>query len=161
VYQAFPNPMPFPGPAPTPVRVAVRLMYAGAVVYAISGIVGVISLVNTAPQVADGAWPDGTPAPPGSAHGLAALFLVMGAFSILVPVVLWLWMAWKCKAGRPWARIVSTILFALSSLMMMTVGATGSWGLLGMVVSWFIGLAVVVLLWQRSSSRFFRAVPRY
>jgi hypothetical protein len=34
-------------------------------------------------------------------------------------------------------------------------------GLLGLIVSWFNGLAVIVLLWQRSSSFYFRAAPRY
>jgi hypothetical protein len=117
-------------------------MYAGACVYLISGIVGLVSLVTEA----QGTAPE------------SALLTTGAVISIPIPIVLWLWMAWKCKAGRPWARVVSTILFALSTLatLMSLTGSTSAWGLLGVVVSWFIGLGAIILLWQRSSSSYFR-----
>lgn len=125
---------------PRSVRHAVHLMYAGAALYAMSGIVGLVSLVT------------------GSAAVSGALPAAVVVISILVPVVLWLWMARGCRAGRPWARVWSTILFAVATIATLGLlgGSAGAWALLGAIVSWFIGLAVVVLLWQRSSSAYFR-----
>jgi hypothetical protein len=164
VYQAYPNQTPLPEAAPMSVRQAVYLMYAGAVVYLISGIVGLIVVINAAPGTFDGGRPPAESPVPGAVISALSVVTVVGvALSLVVPVVLWLWMAWKCKAGRPWARVVSTVLFALATWATLTAlaGSTGAWGLLGAIVSWFIGLGVIILLWQRSSSYYFHAPSRY
>ena len=145
--------MSFSEAVPAPVRAAVRLMYAGAAVYAIGAVAGLVVLFSASPPVSG--------APAGVPLRLVVLDLVIGGPGIVLPVVLWLWLAWKCRAGRRWARIVSTVLFALSTLMMLAVGPTGGWAVLGLDVIWLSGLAVISLLWQRSSSRFFRAASRY
>jgi hypothetical protein len=163
VYQAFPNPT-LAEPAPASVRRAVYLMYAGAAVSLISGIVGVIVLATTGLGIKN----PGNVAP-GSAvagditHVVSTVIITVAIISTVVPIVLWLWMAWKCKAGRPWARILCTVFFALSTLLTLTTlaGSTGAWSLLGEIVSWIIGLAAIILLWQRSSSGYFRTAPRY
>jgi hypothetical protein len=163
-YPSYPSQAPTPEPAPTSVRCAVFLMYAGAVVYLISGIVGLITAINEAPRILDGA-----PAVPGSpvlgeaVHGLRVVVVIFAALSLVIPVALWLWMAWKCKAGRRWARIVSTVLFAISTWATISAasGSTGGWAGLGMIVGWLIGLAVIVLLWQRSASYYLRDPSRY
>jgi hypothetical protein len=41
--------------------------------------------------------------PFGSYRPLNGVVVVFAALSLVIPVVLWLWMAWKCKAGRRWA----------------------------------------------------------
>ena len=164
MYQAYPNQTPLPEAAPRSVRQSVYLMYAGAVVYLISGIVGLIVFINAAPGTFDGGRPPAGSPVPGAVIGALSVVTVVGAaLSLVVPVVLWLWMAWKCKAGRPWARVVSTVLFALATWATLTVlaGSTGAWGLLGAIVSWLIGLGVIILLWQRSSSYYFHAPSRY
>lgn len=162
MYQAFPAPVPAAsaGPAPTSVRRAVYLMYAGAVVYVISGIVGVISLRNAGPGIPFYASSDGSSSVPGAGVGVIIAVVLT---SIVVPILLWLWMAWKCKAGRPWARIVSTVLFGLGTLatLLSLATTTGFWALLGMIAGWLAGLGATILLWQRSSSRYFGAAPRY
>lgn len=164
VYRAFPAPAPVPaasaGLAPTSVRRAVYLMYAGAVVYVISGIVGVISLRNAGPGSPFYASSGGSSSVPGAGVGV---IIAMVLTSIVVPILLWLWMAWKCKAGRPWARIVSTVLFGLGTLatLLSLATTTGFWALLGMIAGWLAGLGATILLWQRSSSRYFGAAPRY
>ena len=96
-------------------------------------------------------------------HGLRVVVVVVAALSLVVPVALWLWMAWKCKAGRPWARIVSTVLFAIATWATLSLrsGSTSAWGVLGAIAGWLIGLAVIVLLWQRSASYYFRDPSRY
>lgn len=153
MYQAFPTSVPAAsaGPAPASVRRAVYLMYAGAVVYLISGIVGVISLGNAGP---------GSSSVSGAGGGA---IIAMVVISIVIPILLWLWMAWKCKAGRPWARIVSTVLFGLGTLatLLLLASTTGFWAPLGMIAGWLAGLGATILLWQRSSSRYFGAPPRY
>ena len=162
MYQAFPAPVPAgpAGPAPASVRRAVYLMYAGAVVYVISGIVGVITLGNTGPGSPFDASPDGSPSIPGAGAVVMTATIATTAtalVSIAIPIVLWLWMAWKCKAGRPWARIVSTVLFGLATLATLTSPATTTdlWELLGLIAGWLAGLGATILLWRRSSSRYF------
>jgi protein-S-isoprenylcysteine O-methyltransferase Ste14 len=96
--------------------------------------------------------------------GFAIVLGVPMAFgSIVVPVLLWLWMARKCKAGRPWARIVSTVLFGLGTVAtLLSLGTTtGFWALAGMIAGWLAGLGATILLWQRPSSWYFRPGPRY
>jgi len=104
----------------------------------------------------------------------------------LISAALWLWMAQSCGAGKNWARITSTVFFALSTVFTLsglansvststststTVGgvtnttstSTGfAFGAVGVVV-WLIGLAAIIFLWQRSSSDYFssRSRPRY
>ena len=101
----------------------------------------------------------------------------------VVAVLIWLWIAWKNRAGRNWARIVATVLFALSCLglpelltggrlstMPSTLpaadGATiavppldvPAWLIAAGVVSWLFGLAIIILLWRPAASRYYEAV---
>jgi hypothetical protein len=94
-------------------------------------------------------------------HAELVVLVVVG----LIGVGLWLWMARMNKAGRNWARITSTVFFALDTL-----GAIG--GLAGGALSggsvnrfyglvvWVIGVVAIVLLWQRTSSEYFKSAPR-
>ena len=88
------------------------------------------------------------------------VFIVSG----LLGAALWLWMAQANKAGKSWARIVATVLFAIDTLNV-AVGASavsggGATRIYGLVI-WLIGLAAVILLWQRPSSEYFKGTPRY
>ena len=73
-------------------------------------------------------------------------------------------MAQSCRAGKGWARVVSTVFFGIDTLSVLAglVGSTGGGGLTRIyaVLVWVIGLVAIIFLWQRSSSEFFRA-PRY
>jgi hypothetical protein len=73
-------------------------------------------------------------------------------------------MAQKCRAGKGWARVVSTVFFGIETLSVLA-GAAGATGggltrVYGLVV-WVIGLIAIIFLWQRSSSDYFRGAPRY
>ena len=107
--------------------------------------------------------PSSSPALGEAKHGLTVLLVVFVALSVVVPVALWLWMAWKCKAGRQWARILSTVLFAIATWATLSSASdsNGAWAALGMIAGWLIGLAVIILPWRRSSSFYFRTAPRY
>jgi hypothetical protein len=92
-------------------------------------------------------------------HAELAVLVVFG----LVGAGLWLWMARSCLAGKSWARVTSTVFFAIDTIALL-LNATAAPGggltrIYGIVV-WVIGLVAIVLLWQRSSSAYFRA-PRY
>ena len=93
----------------------------------------------------------------------------------LVGIALWLWMARANGQGRSWARILSTVLFALATLQLIgdlqqAVSPAGTiepvLGLLLAVLVWLPGLAAVWLLWRPASSAFFKphgftqALPR-
>ena len=113
----------------------------------------------------------------------AALAVVQGALTALAdlhrPVVagsnlasgvfaaaVWWWVAKSCVEGRSGARVLATVFFVVSSLGTASM-IGGNYHLLTAalavldVISWLVGLAVVVLLWQRASSGFFESRRPY
>ena len=76
----------------------------------------------------------------------------------LIGAALWLWMAQSCRAGKSWARIVSTVLFGIDTLSVIASFArvtNGAAGRIFSIVIWLVGLAAIILLWQRESSAYF------
>ena len=76
-------------------------------------------------------------------------------------------MAQSNRAGKSWARIVSTVFFGIDTLSLIAdingtsaLSGTVATRLYGIVV-WLIGLAAIILLWQRASSDYFGGSPRY
>jgi hypothetical protein len=137
---------------PGQVRAAARLMYVGALFSAISWLYrGFSQSPSTAPQLLHG-------------HGInrhSPAYAVGYHFGLILGAAviagLWLWMAWAVKRGRKWARVVSAVLFGLSTLELLgelavipASVATISWGL-----SWLAGLSAVILFFQRRSREFF------
>jgi hypothetical protein len=98
----------------------------------------------------------------------AVVFIVIGA---LIAVGLWLWMAFKCRAGRHWARVTGTVFFGISALS--TLGGfaassasggsnptfassdTAAGKVVG-VLEVLVGLAAVILLWHKQSGPYFK-----
>jgi len=147
-----------PAPVPRSVRRAVRAMYIGAAVTLLGIVIDLATLSSLRSAIVK-ANPHYTAAQIASAeHGEIGLLIAGG----LIGAALWFWMAHSCRAGKSWARIVSTVLFGIDTLSM-AVGASALAGggltrFYGLI-TWAIGLVTVVLLWQRSSSGYFRA-PR-
>jgi hypothetical protein len=80
----------------------------------------------------------------------------------LVEPAVWLWMARANGRGRIWARIASTMLFAVATLDLPSVFGTGIGVEVGVsapglmfALTWLVGLAAVWLLWRPASSAFF------
>ena len=167
MYQSYPGgaqsgaPIPGPGPADAPQSVvrAAQVMYLGIAASVVGIIIDLLmrhtirtaiitnSSNMTASQVND------------TYHAELALLVVFG----LIGAGLWFWMARNCLAGKSWARTTSTVFFAidtLSVLLGVTVAPGGGLTRLYGLVVWVIGLVAIVLLWQRSSSEYFRA-PRF
>ncbi len=158
------QPYPSSGQAPEPVRpeppasvvMAVRLMYAGAVVSALSLIVGLVT-VGSLRDSLHKAQPSLTAT---QLHNLQTVVIVGSIFIGLISIGLWIWMALMNKAGKSWARIIATVLFGLDTLFLLlgVARAGAAAGTLVSIVTWLIGLGAVIFLWRRDSSEYFTAV---
>ncbi len=98
------------------------------------------------------------------ASHLYPLFITVAIVSGLVPIAPWLWMARANGQGRNWARSLSTVLFGLATLDLISAlpqsvisfgGLTG-FGLIFWLPTWLVGAAAVWLLWRPASSAFFK-----
>ena len=139
-------------PAPS-VVMAVRLMYAGAVVSALSLIVG-LATVGSLRNSLHKAQPKLTPA---QLHDLQSIVVVGSIFIGVISIGLWVWMALMNKAGKPWARIVATVLFGLDTLFLLlgVARAGAAAGTLVSILTWLIGLGAVIYLWRKDASAYF------
>ena len=139
---------------PTAMRRAVSLMYAGAVVAIISGIVDGLTTHNVVFYTYSSAS-----ANTATVHYSSSL--VGGIIQGLIGAGLWLWMAWKTGAGRKWARVLSSVFFGFLSLQIIggISSLAGSGGtvpaFIVTLVEWGVGLVALIQLWQRESSEFF------
>jgi hypothetical protein len=165
MYQPYPSSGqsagPLRPPAPAPVRTAVRLMYAGAAVSAVQLIIGLALIIIDVKAAARGRFWGISVTAPQVRPILVTVWIVVG----LVVIALWLWMARANGQGRTWARILSTVLFGLATLQLISdwqqaVSPAGTiepvLGLLLAVLGWLPGLAAVWLLWRPASSAFFK-----
>jgi hypothetical protein len=149
-------------PIPQSVTRAVQVMYVGAAASLIGIIVDMTTLSSTKAQIIkrDPTWT--TTQVNNAEHAAIGIFIVGG----LIGAALWVWMAQANKAGKSWARIVSTVLFAIETISVLAgaaaVASGGAARIYGIVV-WLIGLAAVILLWQRQSTAYFKSssAPRY
>jgi hypothetical protein len=130
------------------------------------------AIVNNA-QAQD---PSAQQIPTGALTGIVIGSVVFGG---LLYAALWLWMAWKNRVGRNWARILSTVFFGLSCLSLPQLVSGGAfmrmpssvsdqsnplpslaptpWVIATGLIYWAIGLAVIILIWQNSSTQFYQA----
>ena len=165
MYQPYPGGAQVPEPserppAPPSVLRAVQVMYAGAAASLIGIVIDMTTLSSTKSEIIR-RNPSLTATQVSNAEHVAiGLFIVSG----LLGAGLWIWVAQMCKAGRNWARIVGTVLFAIDTISVFAGAATvpgGGATRIYSILVWLIGLAAVILLWQRASSDYFRSAPRY
>ena len=162
MYQQYPggNDAPERAPAAPPSVIrAVRVMYAGAVLSLVGIVINLVTFTSLRSAIGK-ANPALTAAQVNSAEHVAIGISIAGG---LIGAALWLWMAQSCRAGKGLARVVSTVFFGIDTLSVLVGSAAAQGGGLSriyMILVWVIGLIAIVLLWQRSSSEYFRA-PRY
>jgi hypothetical protein len=170
MYQPFPGgaesqPEPALATAPPSITRAVRVMYVGAAASVIGIIVDLTTYSSLQRALATRRRKNGQPLTHAQVVDLAHVEVVVLVVVGLIAAGLWIWMARSCLAGKSWARTVSTVLFAIS-----TIGAFVSIGggalsagaatrIYGFVV-WIVGLIAIILLWQRASSDYFKSAPR-
>jgi len=161
-YQAYPtgpggNQMPAPAAQPPSIQMAVKLMYAGAILSIIGLVASLFSIGSLKSALAKASRSAGKPFTPAQLHTAEIFGIATIIFLSVVGVALWLWMARANGAGRSWARIVAAVLFGLSTLSLGSSVArpnavdTKIFGILG----WLVGLAATVYLWRKDSSQFF------
>jgi hypothetical protein len=166
MYQPYPGGAdprePAPASAPPSLLRAVKVMYVGVAASLIGIVVDMTTLSSTRAAIIKHS-PTLTATQVNNAeHVEIGLFIAGG----LIGAALWLWMAQSCRAGKGWARIVSTVFFAIDTVIVLIAvggGATGGGGLArvyGFVI-WAVGLIAIILLWQRASSGYFRSARRY
>jgi hypothetical protein len=131
---------------PVSMRRAVGLMWAGAGVSVVYSVVtGVVTRDLLTVQRTN------TP----TYHGAFVSGEVIEAF---VQVALWLWMLWKVRSGRSWARVLSTVFFGFACLQTLLVLAYGPVISKALITAYFIvALSALIMLYQRESSGFFSA----
>lgn len=147
------GPPPRP-PVPQTVLNAVTLMYVGAGL----SLVGLILALSTTSNIRH-AYRKALPH--ASAHTITQdVHAVQVAIVVeaIIEIGLWLWMAWKNRAGANWARILSTVFFGISTLSILVSISqpTAVLNKLLTLLSWLVGLAIIVLLWRKESSAYFR-----
>ena len=157
MYQPYPStdkPVePDKPPAPQSVLNAVKLMYAGAAVSAVSLIISLVSIGGTKDAIKK-ARPSLTAT---QVNQLNTFIIALAVVSGVVGVALWLWMARKNGQGKNWARVLSTVLFGLATLDLFGVLSQPKTllGLIFPVLTWLVGLGAVFLLWRKENNDFY------
>ena len=148
-----PEPVQRPAP-PTSVQTAVRLMYSGAVISAISFILGLATLGNLKHTLQKD-HPSYTTAHINSLVTASIVFIIVVG---IIGVGLWVWMARMNLKGRNWARILGTVFFGIDTLDLLAVfrGSTGAISAVFAIVTWLVGLGAVIMLWRRESTAYFK-----
>jgi hypothetical protein len=143
---------------PTAVLTAVKVMYAGAaasvlhaVVYAVTQGAQKAAIERKYPHLSAG-----------TVSTVTHISVIGGVIVCLLGAVLFAWIARACRRGRNWARVTGTALFVLGFLavaydLASRLSATAN---IVTVLVDLIGLAAVVLLWQRRSSAWFASFKR-
>ncbi len=162
MYPSYPSGAAEPEPVrvgpPAPVLTAVKVMYAGAAVSALSLVLTLVTIgsLRTAIHNRDHNLTSA------QLHSAEVVAVAAAVIFGLVGIGLWLWMAYANKAGRNWARITSTVFFGIDTLSLLA-GLRQAEPVLTRVVSiviWLIGLTAIVLLWRKESSEYFSATSR-
>ncbi len=162
MYESYPTgqggqQLPEPGqrpPVAQSVQIAVRLMYAGAVISAISFILGLATL-SSLKHTIQHQHPDYSASKVNTlVDSDIALIVVVG----IIGIGLWIWMARANLAGKNWARITGTVFFGIDTLDLLGLftGTHNAISVVFAVVTWLIGLGAVIFLWRSDSSAYFK-----
>ena len=160
MYQPYPEggaePAPQTPERPPSIQNAVRLMYAGAAVSLIVIVVAVVTIGSTRNAI----HADFPAYSASKVHKAATALVVYEVVLQVITIGLWLWMAAANKAGKSWARIVSTVLFDpehADPAQQPGPAACGP-GRRAARLVWLVGLGAIILLWLRDSSALLRGV---
>jgi hypothetical protein len=141
-------------PAPRSVVNAVRLMYAGAAVSAVSLVLFLVFSSALKPSIRR-QYPHWTASQVNRAFDG---FLAVSIIEAVIGIGLWLLMAWANNQGKNWARITATILFAIDTLLTLVTFSKGPQTPVGLVLpslTWLIGAGAIWLLWRKENNDFY------
>jgi hypothetical protein len=177
-YQPYPSggsQQPYPGgqsgypmaqrpPQPPSVKNAVRLMYGGGGLSALSFILVLAftskfrNAVLKALRKANATLvrQHKTPLTSAQMHSAASLYVVVIIVLLLVITALWVWMAFANNRGAAWARIVGSVLFALNTIYLLFSLSRASVAIVLVALGWLCGLGATILLWRKESTAYFK-----
>src|ERR1700722_13314081 len=124
---------------PQSVLRAVKVMYVGLAASLVGIIVDMTTLSATRSAILK-RNPSYTATQLNNAEHLQIGLFIAGG---LIGAALWLWMAQSCRAGKGWARVVSTVFFGIDTLSVLASLAavpTGGLTRIFSLVVWVIGL---------------------
>jgi hypothetical protein len=147
-----------PKPTPPPsILTAVKLMYAGAALAAISFVVSLMTQ-GSVREAALERDPDLTES---QLDTIVAFGIAFAIIIGLIGVLLWVWMAETNRRGKSWARIVATVLGGLNILLTLIGLTTRQYSgivLVFSVVSAALAVVILYLLYRPDSNAYFEAV---
>ena len=143
---------------PVSVRKAGRFMLAGAAITAFIGLFEIVVVIIDKNLISI------------NGKALTSSALIQGVLFLLVAygvgVLLWILMARFTRAGQNWARIVSSVLFAISTWLLYasinalktTVTVADIISIVFTIAIWVAGVGAVALLWRAESSLYFKGL---
>lgn len=149
--------VPEPVAQPPSIRTAVRLMYLGAVLSALGTIGSLFERDETREALADSDSSLSADEVDTQTDALIGLGVVVG----VVAIGLWIWMAITNGKGKAWARIVATVLGALSivrSLLSLAISPATALGLVLVLIGLALAIVILVLLYRPDSNRYYDAM---
>jgi hypothetical protein len=145
---------------PPAVRKAVRFMFAGA------GVTVLVCLFQVIVTIIDKNLIDVNGKPPSSSQLTLGIIILIVSYAVYI--ALWLLMARFTRAGANWARIVSSVLFAISTWQLystinslnanVTITVADVIFIIFTVLIWVAGVGAVALLWRPESSLYFKGL---
>ncbi len=145
--------------APSSVMNAVYLMWAGA---GLALVTGVVSALRAEAVMAEALAVPELAADPRIAEVFLTSAKVAGFVGALVSAALWMWMASANGKGKGWARVLASVGYGFTLLgLLVTALAAPTGGLVDLLLGlpgFAVGTAAVVLLWLPASSRYYAAV---
>lgn len=143
---------------PSPVRKAVRFMLGGALVTALSSLFSIVAVLAVPTLLNSGKQPTSS-----QVTGYVVQTIVL----TIVFSGVWILMARMNRAGRNWARVVSSALFALSTVSLyVAVNSLHAGDYIRVVnivsfvfaaLEWVCGLGAIALIWRAESSAYFKS----
>jgi hypothetical protein len=146
-------------PPPPSILRAVWCIYAGAAIQVLSAVLEIAAVRGRIQSVLA---TSATPLTPSQLNADEAVGVVILILSGVIAASLWFWMARKNKAGRRWARSLSTVFFAVLTVgqVALIVQPVAGENKIIPLAEWLAGFAAMVLLWQTESSDFYSARSR-
>jgi FtsH-binding integral membrane protein len=144
---------------PATMRKAVRFMLAGAAITVVFAVFEVIATIVDKNSIDINGKP-----PTSSQLATAIIFLIV---SYLVYALLWVLMARFNRAGLKWARIVASVLFAISTFQLyetvdslhggQVITAADIIYIVITLASWAVGVGAIAMLWRSDSTAYYQA----
>jgi len=149
------------GTLPIPLYV----LYEPKMVFGPLGITVVFAVFEVIATIVDKNSIDINGKPPTSSQLLTAVIFLIVSYAIYA--LLWVLMARFNRAGMKWARIVATVLFAISTFQLyetidslhggQVITAADIIYIIITLASWAVGVGAIAMLWRSDSSAYFQA----